>query len=137
MNKTIVVGRLTRDPDIRYSQGENKMAIARYTIAADRRIKKENESNADFIPCVVFGRSAEFAEKYFRRGMRISIAGHIQSGSYINSEGIKIYTLEVVVEEQEFAENKGTNAKGDHRNLTSGNESQYPIADEDDELPFR
>ena len=104
MNKVILVGRLTRDPEVRYSQGENTMAIARYTIAVNRRFKREGDPEADFISCVVFGRAAEFAEKYFRQGLRIAISGRIQTGSYTNKEGIKVYTTEVVVEEQEFAE---------------------------------
>ena len=104
MNKVILVGRLTRDPEVRYSQGENTMAIARYTIAVNRRFKREGDPEADFIRCVVFGRAAEFAEKYFRQGLRIAISGRIQTGSYTNKEGVKVYTTEVVVEEQEFAE---------------------------------
>lgn len=104
MNKVILVGRLTRDPEVRFSQGENAMAIARYTIAVNRRVKREGDPEADFIRCVVFGRAAEFAEKYFRQGLRIAISGRIQTGSYTNKEGVKVYTTEVVVEEQEFAE---------------------------------
>lgn len=104
MNKVILVGRLTRDPEVRYSQGENTMAIARYTIAVNRRFKREGDPEADFIRCVVFGRAAEFAEKYFRQGLRIAISGRIQTGRYTNKEGGKVYTTEVVVEEQEFAE---------------------------------
>lgn len=106
MNKVILMGRLTRDPEVRYSAGENALAIARYTLAVDRRFKKDGDSTADFIPCVVFGRSAEFAEKYFRQGMRVTISGRIQTGSYTNNEGNRVYTTEVVVEEQEFAESK-------------------------------
>ena len=108
MNKAILVGRLTRDPEVRYSQDENPTAVARYTVAVDRRFKREGETTADFIPCVVFGRSAEFAEKYFRQGMRVSISGRIQTGSYTNREGQKVYTTEVVVEDQEFAESKAS-----------------------------
>ncbi len=106
MNKAILVGRLTRDPEVRYSQGDNATAVARYTVAVDRRFKRDGEPNADFIPCVVFGRSAEFAEKYFRQGMRVSISGRIQTGSYTNRDGVKVYTTEVIVEEQEFAESR-------------------------------
>lgn len=106
MNKVILMGRLTRDPEVRYSAGENAMAIARYTLAVDRRFKRDGEATADFIPCVVFGRSAEFAEKYFHQGMRVTISGRIQTGSYTNNEGNRVYTTEVVVEEQEFAESK-------------------------------
>ena len=100
MNKVILVGRLTRDVDLRYSQGEKATAIGRYTLAVDRRFKKEGGPTADFIPCLVFGKSAEFAEKYFRQGMRISVSGRIQTGSYTNKNGMKVYTTEVVVEEQ-------------------------------------
>lgn len=106
MNKVILMGRLTRDPEVRYSQGENAMAIARYTLAVDRRFKRDGEQTADFINCVVFGKSAEFTEKYFRQGMRVTISGRIQTGSYTNKEGVKVYTTEVIVEEQEFAESK-------------------------------
>ena len=106
MNKVVLVGRLTRDPEVRYSQGDSATAVARYTIAVDRRFKRDNEPTADFIPCVIFGRSAEFAEKYFRQGMRVAISGRIQTGSYTNKDGVKVYTTEVIVEEQEFAESK-------------------------------
>ena len=104
MNKVILMGRLTRDPEVRYSQGEQATAIARYTVAVDRRFKRDGEPTADFIPCVIFGRSAEFAEKYFRQGLKIIVSGRIQTGSYTNRDGQKVYTTEVVVEEQEFAE---------------------------------
>jgi len=106
MNKVILMGRLTRDPDVRYSAGENALAIARYTLAVDRRFNRNGEATADFISCVVFGRGAEFAEKYLRQGVKIAITGRIQTGSYTNREGQKVYTTEVVVEEQEFAESK-------------------------------
>ena len=106
MNKVVLVGRLTRDPEVRYSQGDSATAVARYTVAVDRRFKRDTEQTADFIPCVVFGRSAEFAEKYFRQGMRVSISGRIQTGSYTNKDGVRVYTTEVVVEEQEFAESR-------------------------------
>ena len=107
MNKVILMGRLTRDPDIRYSQGERQMAIARYTLAVDRRGRGNNgEATADFIQCVAFDRAAEFAEKYFRQGMRVSISGRIQTGSYTNKDGVRVYTTEVIVEEQEFAESR-------------------------------
>ena len=111
MNKVILMGRLTRDPDIRYSAGENATAVARYTLAVDRRFKRDGEQTADFISCVAFGRTAEFAEKYFHQGIRIVICGRIQTGSYTNREGVKVYTTEVVVEEQEFAESKSASAE--------------------------
>lgn len=106
MNKVVLVGRLTRDPEVRYSQGDSSTAVARYTVAVDRRFKRDNEPTADFIPCVVFGRSAEFAEKYFRQGMRVSVSGRIQTGSYTNKDGVRVYTTDIIVEEQEFAESR-------------------------------
>ena len=107
MNKVILMGRLTRDPDVRYSAGESGTSVARYTLAVDRRFnKRDGEATADFISCVAFGRSAEFAEKYFHQGMRVSISGRIQTGSYTNKDGVKVYTTEVIVEEQEFAESR-------------------------------
>lgn len=106
MNKAILMGRLTRDPEVRYSQGEKAMCVARYTLAVNRRFRREGESEADFINCVAFGKAGEFAEKYLKQGTKILIAGRIQTGSYTNREGQKIYTTEVVVEEQEFAESK-------------------------------
>ncbi|MEE0469433.1 MAG: single-stranded DNA-binding protein [Blautia sp.] len=106
MNKVILMGRLTRDPEVRDSAGENSMAIARYTLAVDRRFKRDGEATADFISCVAFGRAAEFAERYFRQGIRIVVSGRIQTGSYTNRDGNKVYTTDVVVEEQEFAESK-------------------------------
>lgn len=151
MNKAILVGRLTRDPEVRYSQGDNATAVARYTLAVDRRFKRDGEPTADFIPCVVFGRSAEFAEKYFRQGLRIVVSGRIQTGSYTNREGQKVYTTDVVVEEQEFAESKnaGGNNGGysapQHNNpAPSANTSDLGSADGfmnipdgiDEELPF-
>ena len=153
MNKVILMGRLTRDPEVRYSQGENSTAIARYTLAVDRRFRRNNdgEQTADFIGCVAFGRQAEFAEKYLRQGTKIAITGRIQTGSYTNREGQKVYTTDVVVEEQEFAESKnaGGNNGGysapQHNNLApSANTSDLGSADGfmnipdgiDEELPF-
>ena len=106
MNKVILMGRLTRDPEVRYSAGNNSMAVARYTLAVDRRFRRDGESSADFIGCVAFGRSAEFAEKYLRQGTKIVVTGRIQTGSYTNRDGQKVYTTDVVVEDQEFAESK-------------------------------
>ena len=106
MNKVILMGRLTRDPDVRYSAGENATAVARYTLAVDRRFRRDGENNADFIGCVAFGKSAEFAEKYFRQGLKVLVTGRIQTGSYTNRDGQKVYTTDVVVEDQEFAESK-------------------------------
>ena len=109
MNRVILMGRLTRDPEVRYSQGERSMAIARYTLAVDRRGRRNQDSSAeqqtaDFINCVAFDRAAEFAEKYFRQGMRVLVSGRIQTGSYVNKEGQKVYTTEVILDDQEFAD---------------------------------
>ena len=110
MNKVILMGRLTRDPDVRYSQGEGSMAIARYTLAVDRRVRRDgnaqDQQTADFIGCVAFGKSAEFAEKYLHQGTKIAVEGRIQTGSYTNKDGQKVYTTDIVVENQEFAESK-------------------------------
>ena len=108
MNRVILMGRLTRDPEVRYSQGENPLAIARYTLAVDRRFRRDGEQSADFIQCVAFGRQAEHAERYYRQGLKVVVSGRIQTGSYTNRDGVKVYTTEVVVEEQEFAESKAS-----------------------------
>lgn len=109
MNKVILMGRLTRDPEVRYStSGDNQLAIARYTLAVDRRFKRDGDQSADFIRCVAFGRSGEFAEKYFHQGTKIVVEGRIQTGSYQDKDGKTVYTTEVVVENQEFAESKAT-----------------------------
>ena len=108
MNKVILMGRLTRDPEVRYSQGEQPLAIARYSIAVDRRGRNSADgATADFINCVAFGKQGEFAEKYLHKGTKIAIIGRIQTGSYTNKDGVKVYTTDVVVEEHEFAESKG------------------------------
>lgn len=151
MNKVILMGRLTRDPEIRYSAGENQTAIARYTLAVDRRIRRQgDEQTADFINCVVFGRGAEFAEKYLHQGTKIVAVGRIQTGSYTNKEGQRVYTTEVVVEEQEFAESKASaagNGGGQQQNSPSKPEPtqaagngfmKIPGVDgESEELPFK
>ena len=121
MNKVILMGRLTRDPEVRYTQGDNQMAIARYTLAVDRRFNRGNDENtADFISCVAFGKSGEFAEKYLRKGTKIAVTGRIQTGSYTNKDGVKVYTTEVVVEDQEFAESKNSNSEGGYGNNSYG-----------------
>lgn len=110
MNKAILIGRLTRDPEVRYSQGENSTAIARFTLAVDRRFNRAGEQGtADFIGCVAFGKQAEFVEKYFKQGMKMVLSGRIQTGSYTNKEGQKVYTTDIVAEDIEFAESKGSN----------------------------
>ena len=115
MNKVILMGRLTRDPEVRYSQGERQMAIARYTLAVDRRGRRDagQDAQADFINCVAFDRAGEFAEKYFRKGMRVLVTGRIQTGSYQNRDGQTVYTTDVVIEDQEFADSKGASAGND------------------------
>lgn len=117
MNKVILVGRLTRDPDVRVSSGENATQIARYTLAVDRRRRSSNqggnEQDADFIGCVAFGRSAEFAEKYLHKGTKIGITGRIQTGRYTNRDGQTVYTTDVVVEDQEFMESKAAAARNE------------------------
>lgn len=122
MNKVILMGRLTRDPEIRYSQGATSMAVARWSLAVDRRFKKEGEQNADFIQCVAFGKNGEFAEKYLHQGTKICMDGHIQTGSYTNRDGQKIYTTEVVVDSVEFAESKSANS-----NYGGGYQSERPV----------
>lgn len=143
MNKVILMGRLTRDPEVRYSQGENAMAIARYTLAVDRRFKRDGEATADFIGCVAFGKQGEFAEKYLRQGTKIAITGRIQTGSYTNKDGQKVYTTDVVVEEQEFAESKAAASEGGFQQVSRPVPSEavgdgfMNIPDGiDEELPF-
>ena len=129
MNKVILVGRLTRDPEIRYTSGQNQTAVGRYTLAVDRRYKKGgDEQTADFINCVTFGRGAEFAEKYLHQGTKIAVVGRIQTGSYTNKDGQRVYTTDVVAEEQEFAESK---AAASQRN-TNGSQSATSRQDEND-----
>ena len=136
MNKVILMGRLTRNPEVRYSAGDSSMAIARYTLAVDRRFARKGEegngATADFISCVAFGRSAEFAEKYFHQGMKVVVTGRIQTGSYVNKDGQKVYTTDVVVEDQEFAESKASSmANGDggfNNSYNSGYNNYQPSA---------
>lgn len=124
MNKVILMGRLTADPEVRYTQGENPMAIARYTLAVNRRFKRNGEQEADFIRCIAFGKQAEFVEKYLKRGIQILIAGRIQTGSYTNKDGAKVYTIDVVVEEHNFTESKSSqNHSGNSAGKNCGNAS--------------
>ncbi|MCM1083322.1 MAG: single-stranded DNA-binding protein [Clostridium sp.] len=136
MNKVILMGRLTRDPEIRYTQGAEPLAIARWTLAVDRRFRRDaagNDQTADFIPCLAFGKQAEFAEKYFRQGIKIVVAGRIQTGSYTNKEGRKVYTTEIVIEEMDFAESK----KMSENQQDNGTEF-IPIPEGiENDLPFR
>ena len=129
MNKVILMGHLTRDPEVRYSQGDNATAIAKFTLAVERRIKRDNEASADYINCVSFGKSAEFAEKYFHKGTKIVIVGRIQTGSYTNKNGQKVYTTDIVIEEQDFAESKvgsQQNNSGNAQNTSNSRQAQRP-----------
>lgn len=136
MNKVILMGRLTRDPEVRYSAGDNSTAVARYTLAVNRRFKRDNEPTADFVPCVAFGKAAEFAEKWFRQGMQVTISGRIQTGSYTNREGRKVYTTEVVLEEQEFAESKRDGNAPAPQPADAGDEFMNIPDGIDDNIPF-
>lgn len=141
MNKVILMGRLTRDPEVRYSQGENAAAIARYTLAVDRRFNRNGEENtADFINCVAFGKSGEFAEKYFTKGIKVVVTGRIQTGSYTNKDGIKVYTTDIVVEDQEFAESKksSSDSGAGRTNVPAASDDGFMNIPDgiDEELPF-
>ena len=149
MNKIILMGRLTRDPDVRYSQGEKPVAIARFSLAVDRRIRQdaENAPSADFPSCIAFGKTGEFVEKYFHKGSKILLEGRIQTGSFTNKDGQKVYTTDVIAEQVEFAESKGSGdrAAADEAALQQAG-INFPITDEDgfmnvpdgidEELPF-
>ena len=138
MNKVQLVGRLTRDPEIRYSQGENATATARFSVAVSRRFKNaEGNYDADFINCVAFGKTAEFLEKYFKKGMAIGLTGHIQTGSYTNKDGQKVYTTDVIVEETEFVESKNASVNATKDTSTySAPTSSVVVDDDDDSFPF-
>lgn len=137
MNKVILMGRLARDPEVRYSLGERSMAIARYTLAIDRRKTQQNtDPGADFINCVAFDRAGEFAEKYFRRGLRVLISGHLQTGSYTNKDGQKVYTTDVIVESQEFADGRRDGSGAGSRGSKDDDFMNIPDNVEDEGLPF-
>ena len=139
MNKVILMGRLTRDPEVRYTQGDNAMAIARYSLAVDRRFKRDGEPDADFINCVAFGKAGEFAEKYLKKGTKIAVVGRIQTGSYTNKDGQKVYTTDVVVEEQEFAESKNSGSSDNNQSAPANKNTDFmniPDGIDDSELPF-
>lgn len=146
MNKVILMGRLTRDPEVRYSQGDNATAVARYTLAVDRRFNRNNDDQtADFINCVAFGKSGEFAEKYLHKGTKIAITGRIQTGSYTNKDGVKVYTTDVVVEDHEFAESKNSAGSADNSGFAPAGRPAPAAAGDgfmnipdgiDEELPF-
>ena len=139
MNKVILMGRLTRDPEVRYTQGEQAMAVARYTLAVDRRGKNQ-ENSADFIQCVAVGKAGEFAERYLHKGTKIVLTGRIQTGSYTNKEGQRVYTTDIVAEDQEFAESKNTESSGTYSNQsaqeTQHSDNGFMSVDENSELPF-
>ena len=138
MNKCTLVGRLTKDPEIRYSQGENATATARFSVAVNRRFKNaEGNYDADFINCVAFGKTAEFLEKYFKKGMAIGLTGHIQTGSYTNKDGQKVYTTDVIVEETEFVESKNaSNNTTKDTSTYSAPTNSVVVEDDDDSFPF-
>ena len=140
MNKVELVARLCRDPEVRYSQGDNTSAVARFSVAANRRFKNaEGNYDADFINCVAFGKTAEFIEKYFKKGMAIGISGRIQTGNYTNKDGVKVYTTDVVAEEVEFVESKNSNASTDNTPTPASppNNDFMNIPDDiSEELPF-
>ena len=126
MNKWLGIGRLTAEPEVRYSQGENPLCIARYRLAIDRKSKKDGEPQAEFISCIAFGKQGEFAEKYLHKGMKIGVEGRIQTGSYTNKDGQKVYTTDVVVEEQEFAESKSVSDSSRSAYAGGNNYGQAP-----------
>ncbi|MDR2022094.1 MAG: single-stranded DNA-binding protein [Hungatella sp.] len=142
MNKVIIMGRLTRDPEVRYSQGERSIAVARYTLAVDRKGRSNqgsDELTADFINCVAFDKAGEFAEKYYRQGMRVLISGRIQTGSYINKENVKVYTTDIIIETQEFADSKNASSDDSRPAPSSAVGDGFmniPDGVEDPELPF-
>ena len=139
MNKVILMGRLTRSPEVRYSQGSEPVAVARYTLAVNRRFKRKDEPEADFIPCVALGKSGEFAEKYFRKGQLVGVIGRLQVRSWEDKEGKKHWTTEVIVEEQYFAESKkNSNAAAPKEGGQAPADGFYPIDEsvEDEDLPF-
>lgn len=146
MNRVILMGRLTRDPDVRYSQGQEPMAIARYTLAVDRRRSRNNQDGqqADFISCVAFGKGGEFAEKWLHKGTKIVVSGRIQTGSYTKQDGTRVYTTDVVVEESEFAESKSADSanrqesasNGTAMGMTGSNDFMSIPDGIDEELPF-
>lgn len=133
MNKVELIGRLTKDPELRTGQSENATSVTRYTLAVDRRnrSKSQEEQTADFISIVAFGNSADFASKYFKKGLKVAVTGHIQTGSYTNKDGVRVYTTDVVAEDQEFVESKQSSGESE-----AGAESFAPIPDEE-ELPFK
>ena len=145
MNKVVLMGRLTSDPAIHYTSTPKEMCIARYTLAVDRKIKQEGGATADFINCVAFGKLGEHCEKYYRKGLRVIVSGRIQTGNYTNKDGVKVYTTDVVIEEQEFAESKAASDRAAIERNTAAVPPQMPTNEDgfmsipdgiDEELPF-
>ena len=137
MNKVILMGRLTRDPEVRYAQNSNT-AVCRYSLAVDRRFKRDGEPDADFFNCTVFGKGAEFAEKYFKQGTKVLVTGRIQNDNYTNKDGQKVYSVQIIVEEQEFAESKNrSSGSGNLQEPADAQDGFMNIPDGiDEELPF-
>lgn len=144
MNKVVLMGRLVRDPEVKYTQGGEPLAVARYTLAVNRRFKKQGEQDADFIGCVAFGKAGEFAEKYFKKGQMVSVVGRLQVRSWDDNEGKKRWSTDVIIEEQYFAESKTSSesnrsaAPAQQGAAAADNGGFYPIDEtiEDDDLPF-
>ena len=143
MNKVILLGNLTRDPEIRYSQGEKQIAVARFSLAVNRRFAKDGETNADFLNCIAFGKTAEFIEKYFRQGSRMSLVGRIENNNYTNKNGEKVYSVQIMVEEVEFAERKSAQSNNQTQNQnqpaqTNGGDDDFMNIPDgiEDGLPF-
>ena len=137
MNRVILMGRLTKNPEIKYAGKENNMAVARYTLAVNRRYKREREQEADFISCVTFGKSAEFAQKYLRKGIRIVVSGRISTGNYKDKDGKTIYTTDVIVEEHEFAQNKESNPSSETEKEAGNDSDGFMNVPDDEEIPFQ
>ena len=137
MNRVILMGRLTKNPEIKYAGKENDMAVARYTLAVNRRYKREGEQEADFISCVTFGKSAEFAQKYLRKGIRIVVSGRISTGNYNDKDGKTIYTTDVIVEEHEFAQNKESNPSSETEKEAGNDSDGFMNVPDDEEIPFQ
>lgn len=137
MNKVILMGRFVRDPEIRYTQGENSLAVARFTLAVDRRFKRDNQPTADFISCICFRKTAEFVEKYCKKGTKLVVEGSWQTGSYTNKDGDKVYTNDCLVDNCEFAESKATAEQNQKNDNKSGNDDFMNIPDGvENGLPF-
>ena len=137
MNKIILMSRLTRDPEVRYSQGQNSTAIASFSVAVNRKFKREGEPEADFFNCTAFGKQAEFVEKYLKQGTKILLSGRLQNNNYTNKEGQKVYGVQVMVEEIEFAESKAVSASsGTQTSTPSFNPDGFMNIPDDADLPF-